>query len=136
MQRRKIRGLVVNIMKVVKGPEDYTEAKELKEILDLYHSIKDMEVIYLDDLDEVIREFEGIALGYPYYVMYIDGSTDKIKNMETKELWEEFKDYLIYCYDRLNPGRIVYLGNILEELKSRLEKQKRRENGSQSDERA
>ena len=136
MQRRKIRGLVVNIMKVVKGPEDYAETKDMKEIRELYDSIKNMEVIYLDDLKEVIREFEGIALSYPYYVMYIDGSTDKIREMDSKELWEEFKSYLIYCYDRMNPGRIVYLGNILDELKTRLERQKRRENGSQSDERA
>ena len=133
MQRRKIRGLVVNIMKVVKGPEDYAETKDMKEIRELYDSIKNMEVIYLDDLKKVIQEFEGIALSYPYYVMYIDGSTDKIREMDSKELWEEFKSYLIYCYDRMNPGRIVYLGNILEELQSRLEKKRREENGSKSD---
>ena len=135
MQRRKIRGLVVNIMKVVKGPEDYAETKDMKEIRELYDSIKNMEVIYLDDLKKVIQEFEGIALSYPYYVMYIDGSTDKIRGMDSKELWEEFKSYLIYCYDRMNPGRIVYLGNILEELQSRLEKKRREENGSKSDQR-
>lgn len=134
MQRRKIRGLVVNIMKVVKS-EDGAEPESMKEIRALYDSIKDMEVIYFDDLKEVIREFEGIAFGYPYYVMYIDGSTDKIKSMSTKELWQEFKDYLIYCYDRMNPGRIVYLGNILVELEQRL-KEKRRKNGSQSDKRS
>ena len=134
MQRRKIRGLVVNIMKVVKS-EDGAEPESMKEIRALYDSIKDMEVIYFDDLKEVIREFEGIAFRYPYYVMYIDGSTDKIKSMSTKELWQEFKDYLIYCYDRMNPGRIVYLGNILVELEQRL-KEKRRKNGSQSDKRS
>lgn len=135
MQRRKIRGLVVNIMRVVKGPEDYAETKDMKEIRELYDSIENMEVIYLDDLKKVIQEFEGIALNYPYYVMYIDGSTDKIREMDSKELWEEFKSYLIYCYDRMNPGRIVYLGNILEELQSRLEKKRREENGSKSDQR-
>ena len=121
-------------MKVVKS-EDSAEPESMKEIRALYDSIKDMECIYLDDLKEVIREFEGIAFGYPYYVMYIDGSTDEIKSMSTKELWQEFKDYLIYCYDRMNPGRIVYLGNILVELEQRL-KEKRRENGSQSDKRS
>lgn len=134
MQRRKIRGLVVNIMRVVKS-EDSAEPESMKEIRALYDSIKDMEFIYPDDLKEVIMEFENIALGYPYHVMYIDGSTDKIKSMSTKELWQEFKDYLIYCYDRMNPGRIVYLGNILVELELRL-KEKRRENGSQSDKRS
>ena len=107
-------------MRVVKGPEDYAETPGMKAIWDLYESVKDMEVIYENDLQEVIREFENIARDYPYYVMHIDGSTEKIRNMETRELWDEFKGYLSYCYDRMNPGRIVYLGNMLEELQTRL----------------
>ena len=120
MRSRKKRGLVVNIMRVVKGPEDHAETPGMKAIWDLYESVKDMEVIYENDLREVIREFENIAQDYPYYVMHIDGSTEKIRNMETRELWDEFKGYLSYCYDRMNPGRIVYLGNMLEELQTRL----------------
>ena len=118
--KKIVKGLVVNVMRVVKGPEDIMETRGMKQIKTLHDSIKGMDTIYPDDLEEVIREFESIASEYPYYVMYIDGSTDKIKNMGTKELWEEFKGYLIYCYDRMNPGRIVYLGNMLEELQSRL----------------
>ena len=41
--------------------------------------------------------------------------------MDSRELWEEFKGYLRYCYDRMNPGRIAYLGNMLCELRCRLE---------------
>ena len=118
--KKIVKGLVVNVMRVVKGPEDIMETRGMKQIKALHDSIKGMDTIYPDDLKEVIREFESIASEYPYYVMYIDGSTDKIKNMGTKELWDEFKGYLLYCYDRMNPGRIVYLGNMLEELQSRL----------------
>ena len=119
---RRVNGLVVNIMRVVKGPEDYAETKGMRLIRELHEQICPMEVVYLDDLEKVQRDFEDIASHYPYYVMRIDGGTDEIKAMDTKDLWDEFKAYLNYCYDRMNPGRIVYLGNMLDELRSRLER--------------
>ena len=107
-------------MRIVKGPEDYAETPSMKKIADLYESIREMEFVYEDDLKKIISEFEDIAHDYPYYVMPIGGSLDKISQMETKDLWDEFKGYLDYCYDRMNPGRVVYLGNILCELETRL----------------
>lgn len=110
-------------MRVVKGPEDYADTKGMRMIRALWEQIEPMEVIYLDDLKKVQKDFEDIASQYPYYVMWIDGGDiDKIKRMDTKDLWDEFKAYLNYCYDRMNPGRVVYLGNMLDELKSRLER--------------
>ena len=109
-------------MRVVKGPEDYAETKGMRLIRELHEQIYPMEVVYLDDLKKVQRDFEDIASHYPYYVMRIDGNTDEIKAMDTKDLWDEFKAYLNYCYDRMNPGRIVYLGNMLDELRGRLER--------------
>ena len=75
---RRVNGLVVNIMRVVKGPEDYAETKGMAMIWALWEQIEPMEVIYLDDLKKVQRDFEDIARYYPYYVMWIDGNTDKI----------------------------------------------------------
>ena len=75
---RRVNGLVVNIMRVVKGPEDYAETKGMAMIWALWEQIEPMEVIYLDDLKKVQRDFEDIAGYHPYYIMWIDGNTDKI----------------------------------------------------------
>ena len=127
ISRMKRNGLVINLFKVVKPGEAAEYPQWMLKAEALSRSIEPMEVVYLDDLLMIKKEFEDMASYLSYHVMSVNGNVERIKSMDSRELWNQFKGYLRYSSDRMDMSRVVYLGNMLFELEYRLRETECRE---------
>lgn len=127
ISRMKRNGLVINLFKVVKPGEAAEYPQWMLKAEALSRSIEPMEVVYLDDLLMIKKEFENMASYLSYHVMSVNGNVERIESMDSRELWNQFKGYLRYSSDRMDMSRVVYLGNMLSELEYRLRETECRE---------
>lgn len=88
---------------------------------ELAEAVKPMEVIYIEDLDELMEDFAYIMNRYGNWYVTAFPDAARYEHYTSKALWEDIKGDLRYYSDRLNPERIAAMCNKMTILHDRLE---------------
>lgn len=120
MTKGWVNGLVLNVRKIKMDEEK--EPAYRQRLKRMAQELEPMEVVYLDDLYEIINEFEDIVNeSWVFHVELYSCDPEAFYTRDLKDIWKDFKGCLREDPDRMEGSDLLFMAMCLYELRRRLE---------------